>query len=144
MDTEQLTENLGGNTELAHKAVEAFLRASVAATPSAKQSSMAAQNRPSFVFAVVRNGGAPASLANAFERPVVPNERRGGLVKQSIEALTEYWDTLAAVYATDGIKALAVCQIGDSELKGLQDARVSNVEEVFQRVSAALPGGGAS
>jgi CRISPR system Cascade subunit CasC len=57
IDFGQLTRNLGKDVELARKAVEAFLRAAVAAIPTGKQNSMAAQNPPSLVFAVVRDKG---------------------------------------------------------------------------------------
>ncbi|MBM4284863.1 MAG: hypothetical protein FJ128_06390 [Deltaproteobacteria bacterium] len=46
---------------------------------------MAAQNRPSFVFAVAREHGL-WSLANAFVDPVRPG-RDGGLVQKSITRL---------------------------------------------------------
>jgi CRISPR system Cascade subunit CasC len=65
IDLKQLTGNLAGDSELAQKAVEAFLRAAVATIPTGKQNSMAAQNPPSLVFAVVRDKGL-WSLANAF------------------------------------------------------------------------------
>ena len=69
IDVTQLQKNLDGDGELVVKTVEAFLRAAVVAIPTGKQNSMAAQNPPSFVLAVVRNSGL-WSLANAFVRPV--------------------------------------------------------------------------
>ena len=59
IDFFQLNQNLGNDVVLARKAVEAFLRASVAAIPTGKQNSMAAQNPPSLVFAV---GAGPGPL----------------------------------------------------------------------------------
>ncbi len=44
IDLGQLKNNLSGDTDLANKAVETFLRASVSALPTGKQNSMAAHN----------------------------------------------------------------------------------------------------
>lgn len=44
-----LLDNLGGDEKLGRKTIEAFIRSSVAAIPTGKQNSMAAQNPPSFV-----------------------------------------------------------------------------------------------
>jgi CRISPR system Cascade subunit CasC len=143
IDTAQLAENLGGDEALARAAVEAFLRSSIAAIPSARQNSMAAQNPPSFIFAVVRNGSAPWSLVNAFEKPVRATETKG-LVGQSVEALVAYWDELAKMYGEEGIVAKSLTALGDADLGGLKAAKGANVEGVIATVMAALTGGGAA
>ncbi|HCW51416.1 MAG TPA: type I-E CRISPR-associated protein Cas7/Cse4/CasC, partial [Clostridiales bacterium] len=92
VDFDQLVSNLGGDTSLALRTLEAYLVSSAEAIPSGKQNSMAAHNPPSLIFAVVRRSGAPWSLVNAFEHPVHPNRSPGGgLVRQSIERLDAYW-----------------------------------------------------
>jgi CRISPR system Cascade subunit CasC len=68
VDLRQLRDNLRGDAELAGRALEAFLTASVIATPTGKQNSFAARNLPSLVMAVATER-TPASLANAFVKP---------------------------------------------------------------------------
>lgn len=138
LDFSQLTENLGKDIELAHKAVEAFLRAAVCAIPTGKQNSMAAHNPPSLVFAVVRDRGL-WSLANAFVNPVRPG-RDGGLLQMSITALEDYWAKLFAAYGEDGIRTKAVLAV-DGELSKLKDYQVPNLEALVKAVMAAIAGG---
>lgn len=143
IDTGKLLENLAGDDELARHTVEGFIRAAVAAIPSGKQNSMAAQNRPSFVFAVVRDGGCPASLANAFEEPVRVTERSPGLVNQSVAKLAQHWDCLGKAYGEGDITAQAFFSLAEPEagFGGLQGARVDGLEQVIAAVTGALPGG---
>lgn len=143
IDLDQLTANLGGDRELARAAVDGFLRASVAAIPTGKQNSMAAQNPPSLVFACVKDKSAmPWSLANAFEVPV-DVRRNGQLVDQSIGALAQYWERLVTAYGADGIVAAAVCRLGEADLQGLSAYAVPSVAEVFGTVQQALGAGDA-
>jgi CRISPR system Cascade subunit CasC len=138
IDFNQLTKNLGGDQDLARKAVEAFLTAAVKAVPTGKQNSMAAHNPPSFAFAVVRQHGL-WSLANAFVEPVRP-ARDGHLVQKSITALENYWARLAAAYGEEGIQARAALAV-DGELSGLKDYEKKSFQDVLDSVMAALPGG---
>ena len=64
---------------------------------------MAAQNPPSLVFAVVRQGG-PWSLANAFLMPVRPGEGANLEEKSALE-LDRYWSKLAAMYGAGDVRA---------------------------------------
>ena len=88
VDTNQLIENLGGDTELARTTLNAFLRASVDAIPTGKQNSMAAHNPPSLMMTVVRERG-QWNLANAFLKPVRP-QGDSDLVQGSVMALDDY------------------------------------------------------
>ncbi|NOX55010.1 MAG: type I-E CRISPR-associated protein Cas7/Cse4/CasC [Planctomycetes bacterium] len=146
IDFQQLVENLQGDTDLALKTVEAFVRASVEAIPTGKQNSMAAQNPPSLVFAVVRKAGF-WSLANAFERPIVPDRRDDGLslVGKSIKALDRYWKRLGDVYGADGILAAAACKVDEQpEFEALKPSEKKNVDQVVSCVLKALANGGKS
>jgi len=116
--------------------VEGFLRAAVEAVPTGKQNTFAAHNPPSFILAVVREGGMGWSLANAFERPVVGGE--GGLVKPSVEALDAYWGKLVNTYGFNGIAAAVVLDDGVS-LNNLAWFQKSSLEECLQQIMAALP-----
>jgi CRISPR system Cascade subunit CasC len=108
LDWEQLTKNLAGDTDLARRTAEAFLRASEAAMPTGKKSSHDNYTRPVFMLAVVRKEhSAGWSLVNAFEKPV---RTWGGLglVEPSVLALDHYWNDLCRFYGTQTVKAVAV------------------------------------
>lgn len=128
LDWEQLVKNLGDDRDLALRTVEGFLRATVQAVPTGKQNNFAAQNPPSFLLAVVREGGAAWSLTNAFEKPVRAG-RDSGLVEPSVKALDSYWGRLAAIYGTKSIAATAALALdGDLELIALGDAQVKDLD----------------
>jgi CRISPR system Cascade subunit CasC len=64
-----LSRNLGGDEELAKKAVEAFLLASFEAIPTGKVNGHAHYTPPYLALAVVREKGMPLNLCNAFVEP---------------------------------------------------------------------------
>jgi CRISPR system Cascade subunit CasC len=134
IDLEQLKSNLGDDEGLARKTVEAFLRAAVAAIPTGKQNSMAAQNPPSFVFGVVRDNGL-WSLANAFVDPVRAG-KDGDLVDSSVARLESYWERLVEVYGDSGIREK--CAVGLNSRKPTVLPRAKNFEELVKKVMAAL------
>lgn len=137
VDIDQLDENLEGDWELTTRAVEAFIRAAVIAIPTGKQTSMAAHNPPEAIFAVVRANGAPASLANAFVKPVRPS-RDKDLITASIEAMVDYWERLMKLYGGNGIHARAICQLKDADLRGLTTDKVDSLEELVDNVMQAV------
>ena len=124
VDVAQLTKNLGGDAELAGKTIEAFLRAAILAIPTGKQNSMAAQNPPSFVLAVVRDSG-HWSLANAFVEPVWL-KRDEDLVTKSIRRLDGYWKQLEDAYGKKGIAGKSVLVLNDVTLLELPDSALKN------------------
>lgn len=136
VDLAQLATNLGGDEELAGRTLDAFLRASVAAIPTGKQNSFAAQNPPSFVLAVARERG-QWSLANAFVKPVRPSAE-ADLIQQSLRALDEHWGQLTRMYGTAGIvDVCAVALDGGDGLRHLAGARVDGLDILLARVGAA-------
>ncbi len=137
IDLDQLKKNLDDNGELANRAVEAFLRASVAALPTGKQNSMAAHNPPEAIFAVVRQSGAPVSLANAFCKPVRPGYD-SDLMTASIKEMDAYWGKLTKVYGDQGVTAKAICTIPDVELKNLADTGKDSFDSVVKAMMTAL------
>jgi CRISPR system Cascade subunit CasC len=143
IDFEQLVKNLQGDVELARKSVEAFLRAAIAAVPTGKQNSMAAQNPPSFVLAVVRPHGL-WSLANAFVKPVWPDAQKD-LIQKSIEALDQYWGRLTSAYYGTGNGAAApkalFFKVHDADLPHLKDRDLDkeSLDELVKAVIARLP-----
>ncbi len=139
IDWEQLVKNLDGDTELACRTVEGFLRAALRAIPAGKQNAFAAQNPPDFGLAVVREDGMAWSLANAFERPVRP-DRDGGLMRPSIQALDVYWGRLTQVYGAEGVRPFAFSvPETDGLITYLKEALQPNVEAWVQAVLEQLP-----
>lgn len=137
LNWEKLLANLGSDTDLARRAVEAFLQASIEAVPTGKQNTFAAHNPPSLVFGVARNQGVPWSLANAFERPVFANGK--GIVGESIERLDAYWGQLDRVY---GGEFLAQAWVGLERTEPLPvlGAPAQSANAVIAAMMAALPG----
>ena len=127
VDLEQLKSNLGSQ-DLAREAVEAFVRASVAAIPTGKQNSMAAQNPPSFVLVVARDKGL-WSLANAFLSPVQP-DRGGDLMQNSIKRLDAYWGRLSRMYGDGGVTGRWLCTTEDGCLEQLAAARLDGLDQL--------------
>jgi CRISPR system Cascade subunit CasC len=148
VDLGQLLHNLvdenpvRSDEKLARTTLEAFIRASVAAIPTGKQNSMAAQNPPSFVMAVVRESG-PWSLANAFLQPARP-DATGDLVGKSIDQLDDYWGRLTRMYGTKGIVGTWYVALDAGGVKHLGKACDFDalVESLMAKVSFAT--GGAS
>ncbi len=147
IDVNQLKDNLLGKPRekatadelkearaLAGKTVDAFIRAAVNAIPTGKQNSFAAQNPPSFIFAVGRDSGT-WSLANAFASPVWVGDN-GDLVQKSQDALIDYWDKLVKVYGEKGIKAKPAVTLNASQLSGLDS--VENLDMLIARINQTV------
>ena len=137
LDWRQLVANLSGDTELAARTVEGFLRASVVAIPTGKQNTFAAQNPPSFLLAVVRQDGMSWSLANAFERPVSA-WRDTGLVEPSIRALDQYWGSLVRMYGNGHSVIAALSLVDGLSLDHLGSYIASSLDQWVSQVSTAV------
>jgi CRISPR system Cascade subunit CasC len=138
VDLGALLKNLDGDLELAQRTVEAFLHASILAVPTGKQNSMAAQNPPSLVMAVVRERGL-WSLANAFVKPVAPN-KDGDLVGRSVQALDSYWGKLTTMYGVGRLRGIWAASMEDVETTHLAKHLLPGVDQVIaQALAAAYP-----
>lgn len=138
VDMEQLSQNLGGDSDLARRAVEAFIRASVMAIPAGRQNSSAAFNPPDAILAVVRESGIPVSLANAFADPIQPG-RGESLIRRSVEAADRYWGKTAAVYGESDVAARPFCLVSDeANVQALADQRVGTLDDLVATVIRAL------
>jgi CRISPR system Cascade subunit CasC len=134
VDLDQLHCNLKGDAAAVRQTVEAFVRAFVTAIPAGKQNSMAAQNPPSFVFAVARDTG-NWSLANAFVRPVP--QHADDLVKESIGRLDTEWAGIAKMYGRRAIRGTWWCASHEVPTSiAFRDA-VPDVDTLVDRVLAA-------
>ncbi|MDD3925474.1 MAG: type I-E CRISPR-associated protein Cas7/Cse4/CasC [bacterium] len=126
IDTGQLLTNVAGDPrnltsedrDLCKRAIEGFIKASVAAIPSGKQNSFAALNAPSLVFVVVRENGMPWAMHNAFERPIRVNPNtydssdEESLSSKSIVRLDQYHGKLKEVYGNNGEVFAEGCYVG--------------------------------
>lgn len=128
----QLRTNLQDDEALARRTLEAFIRASIEAIPTGKQNSMAAQNPPDFVLAVVRNSGL-WSLANAFLKPLRPDDEHD-LMQQSVAALDAYWGRLKNMYGTSGLVVTPYSWTEGRDLPQLNGNRVPNIDGLIQSV----------
>jgi len=136
LEIRQLLVNLGGDRELALRAVHGFTNAAVNAVPTGKQNSMAAQNLPSFVMIVIRDKGF-CSLANAFIKPIRPTIE-GNLIANSVSALDSYWDGLTGMYGSDQIKGCWVASMNDEGLQSLKTARCANLKEAIDNATGLI------
>jgi CRISPR system Cascade subunit CasC len=138
IDWQQLLSNLGGDREIACRAVEGFLRAAVAAVPTGKQNSFAAQNPPSLLLAVAREESQGWSLANAFEKPVTP-DREGGLIAPSVRALDAYWAKLTRAYGNHSMQAFLLALDAEDQLDSLKGYQVQSLEDWVNKTIQSLP-----
>ncbi|MBC7255205.1 MAG: type I-E CRISPR-associated protein Cas7/Cse4/CasC [Chloroflexi bacterium] len=143
IDWKQLVKNLDGDAELALRAVDGFLRATLYAVPSGKQNSHAAFNPPSLALAVVRRDGMAWNLANAFEQPVRA-DREGGYVGPSLKALDAYWGDLCTAFGVADLLAVAAlrCGMKDVDLPNLSAHTVTNEADWRACVLGVLKKGG--
>jgi CRISPR system Cascade subunit CasC len=125
IDFALLAKNLG-DTELARRTVEAFLRASEAAIPSGKKNSHAQEVRPDFMLVVLRSDDSAGwSLVNAFETPVRANQEQGLLVT-SAHTLCDEFDDHCERYGAKTIVEKSVLVSGRLERAGAVTGRLAN------------------
>lgn len=93
INVDLLIKNLGGDADLAARAVEAFAHAFATVTPSGKINSFANHGRASFLLAE-SGDQAPRSLSGAFLRCVRDDDMMAG----SIAALSKHRDNLDKAY----------------------------------------------
>lgn len=121
--------------------VDAFVRAAVAAIPTGKQTSFAAQARPQFVLAVVRpNTSMPMSLVNAFEKPARPVGEQS-LLQNSVTKLDDHWASLTSMYGTEGADVFLAMLDEAGTVDALESVRQPSVEDLVQGVTGALADG---
>lgn len=94
---EELVTKLGGDTDVARRAVLALLEAAATAHPSGKQNSFSAFNLPEFVLVEVSDRNLPVSYANAFLKPVNGFGEKT-LMANSEQQLSNYVSRLSKAY----------------------------------------------
>ncbi|MBS4098102.1 MAG: type I-E CRISPR-associated protein Cas7/Cse4/CasC [Sulfuricella sp.] len=122
INRELLQENLGGDAELTHKALNAFMQAVTKVSPTGKQNSFASRAYAGFVLAE-KGDQQPRSLAQAFLRPVKPHPKKGeDTMTRAIKALMDRRNNFNAVYG-DCAEASAQFNVetGEGSLSAIAD-----------------------
>lgn len=99
INTDLLAQNLAGDTELAKRGVEAFVRAICTATPTGKQNSFAHHPRAAYVR-VERGDAQPRDLSGAFFKALKDPDLTGASV-QALEEMAAEIDRLYGPAADD-------------------------------------------
>jgi CRISPR system Cascade subunit CasC len=98
INRELLQKNLGGDSVLTQKSLEAFLHAVTKVSPIGKQNSFASRAYAGFVLAEKGNQQ-PRSLAQAFLRPVKPNVEKGeDTMSRAVKELEKRRENFDKVY----------------------------------------------
>lgn len=134
VNIDKLRENLQNDEELTKATVAAYIRAAVEALPTGKQNSFATHEKPSLVFAVVRDSGM-LSLANAFEKPVY--SPGGGLVAESINALADHYAKVTGVYG-DNAASRVFITTSDAEKAATLGDNAGNFDTLLNRTMSAI------
>lgn len=134
VNIDKLRENLQNDDELTKATVAAYIRAAVEALPTGKQNSFATHEKPSLVFAVVRDSGM-MSLANAFEKPVY--SPAGGLVDKSIEALADHYAKVTGVYGDNAVSRVFI-STGDTEKAAQLGENAGSFDALVNRTISAI------
>lgn len=113
-----LVKNLGGDEEVATRAVTALIEAAATANPTGKQNSFAAHNLPDFVLVEISDKNIPVSYANAFLKPA--QAFRSTLMEDAIDKLNQYATKLRNSYGLNGSRAYFT----------LQEAQVEQAQNV--------------
>lgn len=141
IDIGQLMTNMKDDKEITEKTVEGFIRSSVAAIPTGKQSSMAAHNPPSYIMVVIRKSGQPMSLANAFANPVwAGGYGKEGLIEKSITQLDKYIGQMVNLYGMAGIDEFRYSMTEETELETLKDLgkRYESLDQLIESTKGRI------
>jgi CRISPR system Cascade subunit CasC len=97
LDWPQLRQNLQDD-DLAVKTARAFIGAAALVTPGGMSNRFAQFVRPNAMLGVVRTGGVPLNLANAFEMPVRSAAQNNGFVAPSVQAMLDHYARSVAMW----------------------------------------------
>ncbi|EMK25495.1 type I-E CRISPR-associated protein Cas7/Cse4/CasC [Leptospira kirschneri] len=92
VDYESFLKLLGEDSKakvLGKSAISALIKAAALTNPTGKQNSFAAHNPPHFIGIEIKDKKVPVNLANAFVKPVTPDNKLS-LNDKSIDALSKY------------------------------------------------------
>ncbi len=97
LDISKLMSNINNKKEQAILGILGFVEGSIEAIPSGKQNSFAANNLPAYVLLTIADCKTPISLANAFEKPVMANNKLS-LSEKSTQSLLNYFEQMKSLY----------------------------------------------
>jgi len=107
-------DHLASMTKPERKAVlDAFIRATLEAVPSARRNSQNANVRPAYVLGIVKDKGQPIQLINAFEKPVFAGKT--SILESSIQRLKEENTKLKDTWAIATIEEVAIPDVNINE-----------------------------
>jgi len=132
---EELVKNLGGDRQVAMRAVLALIEAAATAHPSGKQNSFASFCLPDFVLVEISSRNLPVSYANAFVQPARANGGRS-LMDASVEKLCEYVAQVTTAYNLDARRAC----LDLSLVNFLPAERQDSLRALLDWVQGQLPG----
>lgn len=98
IDRELLANNLGGNKNLADKAIKALVETAATVSSTGKQNSFASRAYASYILAE-KTDKQPRSLAVAFLKPV--KDKNDDTLKSSVDALRETRDRFGKAYGCE-------------------------------------------
>lgn len=88
--------------------VDAFIRATLLAVPSARRNSMNADTLPAYVLGIVKDHGQPIQLVNGFETPV---RSKNGLADPSVEALKKHYANMKETWGIKTVEETAIPEV---------------------------------
>jgi len=139
LDTQQLRQNLGDDTHL-EAVITAFAQAFIRAIPTGHQNAFAAHSLPAVIFCVVRQGQ-PISLADAFEKPIRPDQF--SLLENALTALDSHWQGFIGIYGDQDVqyRGIVVLPKLTERLTALKSDQEETVETLLTKAVTAALGG---
>lgn len=131
INVDALTASIG-DKNLAIQAVQTAIRAFVLSMPSGRQNTFAANTRPDFVMAQVRNDQ-PTNLVSAFETPV----RADNIMNKAAEELLKLQVSLDELYGTEALYTGVVASKRVSEKTLTLDKRCT-FNDLIDQISNTL------
>lgn len=136
IDSKILLDNLSQDAELTKLSILAFVEGAIEAIPTGKINTFGNNNPPQFVLCTVTEDSSPASLANAFEKPVSPKADKS-LTEMSVEKLDSYFDDMNKAYGRN--YSLQTCfGIGELPLKSLANNRTESIDGFIEQIGNFL------
>jgi CRISPR system Cascade subunit CasC len=142
VDVRTLYENLGNNVTLLKATIKGFLQSFYGSFPSGKQNCTAGFNYPCYVRIVVKGKNLPMNLANAFQKPVVPDVQ-SSLEEASIMAFENRLEQERKMHGalagfdsiiTERVATIYQKLVKDTNGRLLTDSTYSAIEDVCNTV----------
>ena len=132
LDVDKLMANIGNKKDQVVNGILGFVEGSIEAVPTGKQNSFAANNPPAYVLITSAMEGMPVSLANAFEKPMMPASGLS-LSEKSTQALLKHYNQIKAIYGLHIDKefelGFKVNEEGKTEAVSSFDKLISEIEK---------------